>query len=155
MGILFQNPDDQIFNSTVLEEIAWSLVARGVLKRDALTEARKLGADFDLKSMLDKHPHDLNRSLRQLVALTSVLITKPKILILDEPTKMMDFELLKKVMTWLENYRDQGGTILIVTHDMMVAEKYSDRVAFLESGRLAEIGRTDELSTLMKMTTII
>ncbi|MDR3584212.1 MAG: ATP-binding cassette domain-containing protein [Desulfosporosinus sp.] len=140
VGILFQNPDDQIFNATVLEEIAWSLVARGVPKREALTEARKLAADFELKSMLDKHPHDLNRSLRQLVALISVLITKPKMLILDEPTKMMDFELLKKVMTCLKNYRDQGGTILIVTHDMMLAKNYSDRVAFLDSGRLAGIG---------------
>ncbi|KUO72834.1 MAG: hypothetical protein APF81_00665 [Desulfosporosinus sp. BRH_c37] len=151
VGILFQNPDDQIFNSTVLEEIAWSLFARGVPKSEALTEARKLAAEFDLQSMLDKHPHDLNRSLRQLVALTSVLITKPKILILDEPTKMMDLELLKKVMKWLENYRDQGGTILIVTHDMMLAENYSDRVAFLDSGRLAGIGMTGELLRLMKM----
>ncbi len=138
IGILFQNPDDQIFNATVVEEIAWSLVTRGIPKREALTQARKLAEDFDLESMVDKHPHDLNRSLRQLVALASVLITKPKILILDEPTKMMDSELLKKVMAWLLNYRDQGGTILIVTHDMTLARDYSDRVAFLVGGRLTD-----------------
>lgn len=145
VGILFQNPDDQIFNATVIEEIAWSLITRGTPKREALTEARKLAADFNLESMADKHPHDLNRSFRQLVALASVLITKPKILILDEPTKMMDLELLKKVMTWLLNYRNLGGTILLVTHDMTLARNYSDRAAFLVSGHLAGIGITAEL----------
>ncbi len=149
VGILFQNPDDQIFNATVAEEIAWSLVVRGIPKREALTEARKLAADFDLESMLDKHPHDLNRSLRQLVALASVLITKPKILILDEPTKMMDFDLLTKIMAWLLNYREQGGTILIVTHDMTLARRYTDRTAFLVGGRLAGIGMTAELLASM------
>ncbi|HWQ42887.1 MAG TPA: ATP-binding cassette domain-containing protein [Desulfosporosinus sp.] len=145
VGILFQNPDDQIFNATVADEIAWSLIARGIPKREALTEARKLAAEFDLENMLDKHPHDLNRSLRQLVALISVLITNPKILILDEPTKMMDFGLLTKVMAWLLIYREQGGTILIVTHDMSLAKKYTDRTAFIVGGRLKGIGTTTEI----------
>lgn len=145
VGILFQNPDDQIFYATVAEEIAWSLVARGTPKREALTEARKLAAEFGLESMVDRHPHDLNRSLRQLVALASVLITKPKVLILDEPTKMMDFDLVTKVMVWLLNYRDQGGTILIVTHDMTLAKSYSDRGAFLVRGSLERVGKIAEL----------
>lgn len=145
VGILFQNPDDQIFNATVAEEIAWSLIARGIPKREALTETKKLAAEFDIESVLNKHPHDLNRSLRQLVALTSVLITKPKILILDEPTKMMDLDLLTKVMAWLLIYREQGGTILIVTHDMILAKKYTDRLALIVGGRLTGIGTTAEI----------
>jgi len=136
VGILFQNPDDQIFKATVLEEIAWSLIARGLPKKEALDKARKIATDFELEPMVNKHPHDLSRSLRQLVALVSVLITNPKILILDEPTKMMDSELVKKVMDWLLEYRNQGGTILIITHDMTLVNKYTDRVAILERGRL-------------------
>lgn len=138
VGILFQNPDDQIFKATVLEEIAWSLIARGLPKKEALDKARKIATDFELEPMVDKHPHDLSRSLRQLVALVSVLITNPKILILDEPTKMMDSELVKKVMNWLLEYRNQGGTILIITHDMTLVNKYTDRVAILERGRLTK-----------------
>ncbi|GAB6173183.1 hypothetical protein JCM15765_26610 [Paradesulfitobacterium aromaticivorans] len=72
-----------------------------------------------------RHPHDLNRSLRQWVALASVLITKPKVFILDEPTKMMDAAFLAKVMERLLKYRDQGGTILMVTHDAVMADHYS------------------------------
>ncbi|AET65934.1 ATPase component of various ABC-type transport systems with duplicated ATPase domain [Desulfosporosinus orientis DSM 765] len=148
VGVLFQNPDDQIFNATVFEEIAWSLVARGVPKREALAESRELAKEFDLHQLGEKHPHDLSRSLRQLVALVSVLITKPKILILDEPTKMMDYDHLTKVMRWILNYRDQGGTIVLVTHDMDLTRNYSQRAVVLVNGHLERIGRTDEILIL-------
>lgn len=139
IGILFQNPDDQIFNSRVDEEIAWNLVIRGIPKHKAIECAHKFIADFGLEYIASRHPHDLNRSLRQWVALASVLITKPEILILDEPTKMMDAVFQAKVTEWLLNYRDQGGTILFVTHDSEFVRRYADRTGIIDKGRLIDI----------------
>lgn len=138
VGILFQNPDDQIFNARVDEEIAWNLIVRGIPKNEAIERAHKLIAEFGLEGIASKHPHDLNRSLRQWVALASVIITKPEILILDEPTKMMDVVFLARVMEWLLSYRQQGGTILLVTHDLELS-RYADRTGIMVKGRITRI----------------
>ncbi|MGC7872644.1 ABC transporter ATP-binding protein [Desulfosporosinus sp. SYSU MS00001] len=144
IGILFQNPDDQIFNARVDEEIAWNLTVRGIPKNDALEKAHKLITDFGLEGIEAKHPHDLNRSLRQWVALASVIITNPEILILDEPTKMMDTVFLVKVMEWLLGFRQNGGTIVLVTHDSELS-KYADRTGIIVKGCLTNIKSNEEI----------
>ena len=138
IGILFQNPDDQIFNARVDEEIAWNLIVRGMPKNDAIENVHKLITNFGLAGIEAKHPHDLNRSLRQWVALASVMITNPEILILDEPTKMMDTFFLAKVLNWLLKYRQKGGTIVLVTHDSELS-KYADRIGIIVKGSLTYI----------------
>ncbi|WP_170932565.1 ABC transporter ATP-binding protein [Desulfosporosinus sp. FKB] len=146
IGILFQNPDDQIFNARVDEEIAWNLTVRGIPKNDAVEKAHKLITDFSLEGIEAKHPHDLNRSLRQWVALASVIITNPEILILDEPTKMMDKVFLVKVMKWLLEYRQKGGTIVLVTHDSELS-KYADRTGIIVKGCLTNIKSNEKIKS--------
>lgn len=145
VGMLFQNPDDQIFNERVDKEVAWNLKARGVKWDGALIEARRVLVDLGLQHLCEKHPHELTRSQRQLVALASVLVTRPDLIILDEPSKSLDSKWVSEVMTKVCSQSRREGAIVIITHDPSIAWAYADRVALIVEGRLADIGNTKEI----------
>lgn len=145
VGMLFQNPDDQIFNERVDKEVAWNLKVRGMKWDSALIEARRVLAELGLQNLCEKHPHELTRSQRQLIALASVLVTRPDLIILDEPSKSLDSKWVAEVMAKVCSQRQREGAIVIVTHDPSIAWAYADRVALIVEGRLADIGNTKEI----------
>lgn len=145
VGILFQNPDDQIFNERVDKEVAWNLKVRGMQWHQALAEARIVLSDMQLEHLCDKHPHSLTRSQRQLISLASVLVTGPELIILDEPSKSLDAEGVKRIMSIILRYCKPLGTIVIVCHDPALAWAYSDNMAVLNNGRLIAFGKTKNL----------
>lgn len=145
IGMLFQNPDDQIFNERVDKEVAWSLKTKGITWEKALVEARNVLGELDLLEVSAKHPYSLPQFQRQLVAVASVLVTKPELIIFDEPTKSMDVELISKVMKLVLQRRGQGATVIIITHDPALAWFFADRTVLLVNGRLLGAGSTREV----------
>lgn len=145
VGMLFQNPDDQIFNETVEKEVAWGLKIKGSTWEQAVVKARNVLAQLDLREAAGKHPHSLPQFQRQLIALAGVLAAEPELIILDEPTKTLDEELILKVMNLILERRSQGATVIIITHDPVIAWHFTDRTALLVGGRLIGLGQTREV----------
>ncbi|MCR5681360.1 MAG: energy-coupling factor ABC transporter ATP-binding protein, partial [Clostridiales bacterium] len=115
--------------------------------REELAEA---GADpaslpFDLSSLLNRHPYDLSGGEQQLVALGKVLAAKPRLLLLDEPTKGLDAGMKERLLGLLGDLRRSGMTIVAVTHDVEFAAVFADRCALFFRGEAVSTGTPREL----------
>ena len=91
---------------------------------------------FDLSAMLPMHPYDLSGGQQQIAALAKVMLTKPRLLLLDEPTKGLDAQSKKLLADVLHGLTERGVTLLVVTHDIEFAAEHADRCGFLSQGAL-------------------
>jgi energy-coupling factor transport system ATP-binding protein len=135
-AMLFQDPDDQIFNPRVDEEIEWALKIRGVAAEERTRIVGSVMREFGLERYAASHPHEMSRSARQLVALASALVTDPPVLFLDEPTTALDETSVALAFAAVERRRTKGAAVIVVTHDEDVAVSWADRTVRLESGRV-------------------
>ena len=136
VGFLFQNPDYQIFASTLEEEVGFSLKLRGEQNEvidQKIDECLKFVGLLDYKKM---HPHRLSRGQRQLLALASILVSDPEFIIADEPTSGLDENQGYMIMDKLLDLSKNGKTILLITHDLTMAKDYSNRLIALHNHRI-------------------
>lgn len=140
VGFLFQNPDRQICCSTVRDELLFGFRAQG--RADADAEARvdamieRFGFDADAEPFL------LNRGTRQLLALASIIVLEPPVVVLDEPTTGLDFRECAKVMDAIADMNARGTTVIMVCHDMEVVADYARRVIAMTAGQVVADGAT-------------
>lgn len=140
VGFLFQNPDRQICCSTVREELLFGFRAQG--RADAEAEAKvdamieRFGFDGDAEPFL------LNRGTRQLLALASIIVLEPPVVVLDEPTTGLDFRECGKVMDAIAEMNARGTTVIMVCHDMEVVADYARRVIAMTAGQVVADGET-------------
>ena len=130
IGLLFQNPDEQLFASTIKEEI---MLGPQQLKKACDYEG--IMARFDLKKYEDTHPHSLSKGERQKVAFASIAASRPDIIILDEPTTGLDEKSWSVLMDYTCSLVKDGITILFSTHNMKVADRYANRIITLDKGK--------------------
>jgi energy-coupling factor transporter ATP-binding protein EcfA2 len=135
VGISFQNPNDQFFKSTVRDEIMVG-VRQGV--KDGGQWIDELYSLFDLHELLDLSPYRLSEGQKKRVAIASVLVAKPEVLVLDEPTVGQDGHFLETLAGLLVSLRERGFTIVIVTHDLEFAEAIADRLILVHEGKVAD-----------------
>jgi len=136
VGFLFQNPDYQIFASTLEEEVGFSLKLRGEQKEvidQKVDECLKFVGLLDYKKL---HPQRLSRGQRQLLALASILVSDPEFIIADEPTSGLDENQGYMIMDKLFQLSRNGKTILLITHDLTMAKMYSNRLVVLHNHRI-------------------
>jgi energy-coupling factor transporter ATP-binding protein EcfA2 len=145
VGYLPQDPNALLFADTVLEELLITLrnhhLDPGVdgLSPQALLE--QLG----LAGMAERYPRDLSTGERQRVALGAVLVTRPGAILLDEPTRGLDYAAKHTLLDLMHSWRDVGMAILLVTHDVELAAQAADRVILLENGQVAADGSPVEV----------
>lgn len=134
VSTLFQNPDRQICKDTVLDEVAFGLLLRGVSSHEASARAKATCERFGLP--LDEAPFSLSRGQRQMVALASVVVGEPQVIVLDEPTSGLDY---RECMTVMETVRDMaaaGSAVVMVCHDMEVVSDFADRLVVMANGEI-------------------
>lgn len=134
VSTLFQNPDRQICKDTVLDEVAFGLLLQGVSLDEASARAKATCERFGLP--LDEAPFSLSRGQRQMVALASVVVGEPQIIVLDEPTSGLDY---RECMTVMETVRDMaaaGSAVVMVCHDMEVVSDFADRLVVMANGEI-------------------
>jgi energy-coupling factor transport system ATP-binding protein len=142
MGYVSQNPNDYISKDTVFEELKFTLENYGKTNFSMIEEVlRKL----DIEDIRDKNPRDLSGGERQRVAIASVLVNRPSLLLLDEPTRGLDKELKLQLGKLLSKLRDEGVTILLVTHDIEFASEFCSRYILLFSGEVISLGSREEV----------
>ena len=147
VGYVFQNPDHQIFAETVWDEVAFGARNVGCVGNDCtvhVSEALKaVGLDAGKSQNLD--PFSLSKGERQRVAVASVLATRPKILIFDEPTTGLDWEETDRMMEMIHHLHHQGHTIVMITHTLRLAAAYASRCLLMKEGRLIGDGPTRDV----------
>jgi energy-coupling factor transport system ATP-binding protein len=135
IGYLFQNPERQLFCSTALEEIAFSLAHRGESKETAAVKADALLARFSMETKANDFPLKLSRGEKQRLALLAVFAMRPRYYILDEPSAGIDEGNKQKLIEMLGEIEESGAGMCIITHDKELI-KLADRVITMDGGRV-------------------
>lgn len=142
VGLVFQNPDTMLFAETVEEEVAFGLrnIDPGASGEPIDAALREVG----LLHRKTAYPRSLSRGERQRLAIACVIAMKPKVIVLDEPTTGLDARESGRIMEVLARLRQDGHTIVMVTHDMHLLQEYADRVVRMEQGRVVRDSETFE-----------
>ena len=135
VGMVMQNPDLMLFNSTVEEEITFGFRHGGRSMQDH-GEWRTLLTQIGLTGMEDRFPLALSQGQRVRVAIASLLVCRPEIMLLDEPTTGQDLGHIDDIIALLQEYTADGGTVIFCTHDTEVAARYAERVVVMTAGRI-------------------
>ena len=145
VGFVFQDPNLHLFADTVEEEITFMMNNLGYLQSDIDESLEKMLTQFDLKYCRKAYPRSLSSGEKQRVALSSVLASSPKLLILDEPTRGLDYNLKKSLIKYLMNYQKNNGTIILITHDIELVAEFGQRVMILSEGNIIADGEKHEI----------
>jgi energy-coupling factor transporter ATP-binding protein EcfA2 len=141
VGFVFQNPNDHLFADTVEEEIGFTLRNQGLKGEETKPRVDEMLQRFSLGDYRNQYPRSLSGGEKQRVALASVLAIQPRILILDEPTRGMEYRLKSDLMSFLREYTSQGNTVILVTHDVETVAEHADRVILLSEGEIVVDGK--------------
>jgi ABC-type polar amino acid transport system ATPase subunit len=117
----------------------------GVARPEAEREARALLARVGLADHAHKRPFELSGGQQQRVGIARALAIRPNLLLFDEPTSALDPELVKEVLQVIREISHEGKTMIIVTHELSFAAEISDRIVFMDDGRVVETGNAREL----------
>ena len=136
VGFLFQNPDSQICCNTVREELLFGFKALGLDGPDADSRVDAIVEEFAFDP--DDDPFLLNRGARQLLALASIGVLAPPVVVLDEPTTGLDYRECVKVMDIIRRIHERGTTVVMVCHDMEVVADYAARCIVMSGGEVVD-----------------
>ena len=145
VGYVPQNPGALLFKDTVLEELAFTRQGHK-LPADPAAD-RALLARLGLAGQAERYPRDLSSGQRQRAALAAILVAEPQVLLLDEPTRGLDYEQKEALAAILLELRRQGRAILLATHDVELVARSADRVVLLGEGQVVVDGPTRQVMT--------
>jgi cobalt/nickel transport system ATP-binding protein len=137
VGIVFQNPDDQLFSTTVLDDVAFGPLNQGLSADEVRSRSAEALARVGLAGVEDRVPWHLSGGEKRRVALAGVLAMRPRVLLLDEPSMFLDPRGRRGL---IELLNDLGGTQLLATHDLELVLRTCGRVLLLDAGRLVADG---------------
>ena len=147
VGIVFQFPEHQLFDETVLKDIMFGPMNFGVPAEEAKSRAIELSRLLGLpEEVLEKSPFDLSGGQMRRVAIAGVLAMNPEVLVLDEPTAGLDPRGRKEIMDlFYRLHQEKGLTTVLVTHSMEDAARYADRIAIMHDGKCVLEGTPQEI----------
>ncbi|WP_343246517.1 ABC transporter ATP-binding protein [Diplocloster hominis] len=147
IGYVFQNPFTQIsgVKETVFEEVAYGLENFGVPVEEIERRVVEVMQMTDIEALAEKNPFDLSGGQMQRVALASVIVLEPDILIIDEPTSQLDPEGTESVFAIIKTLKEKHKTIILVEHKIDLIAEYADEVLVFKEGRLIASGDKQEL----------
>lgn len=139
VGMVFQNPNDQIFKNTVLDEVMFGPLQIGMSPQEAEESAKRAMRAAGLDGMERKNPYDLGLSVRKLIAIASILAMNTETVIFDEPTIAQDYAGRERIKEIIRALRREGRTVVTIIHDMdFVAEVFERVIVFAEGRMLAD-----------------
>ena len=136
VGYVFQNPDHQIFAPTVAEELGFGLRLQGLAEEEIARRVAAALVTHGLDGCAELPPAALSVGQRRQVTLAAVMATGPAVLVLDEPTGGLDWQSRQELIDRLRSYNAQGGTVILISHDVRVIAEAGRRVIVLHSGQV-------------------
>lgn len=143
IAYLFQNSDIQLFSNNVEEEIAFGVLQMGLDEKEVRQRVDDMVSLLGLEEMRKRAPYHLSGGEKKKVALASILVVNPQILIMDEPLSGLDPEMQSFIITFLKQMKSVGKTIIIATHNDMLEKELSDRVIYMEHGEIRSEKRNE------------
>ncbi len=137
IALVFQNPEHQFLTDTVFDEISYSLLARGVndlAEREKAVQQNLLM--LGLSGYENIHPFALSAGMKRRLGVATMLVSKPQVLLVDEPTYGQDKQMTETLMALMEDIRRQGIAVVMITHDMRLVQEYAERVIVMSAGKV-------------------
>jgi cobalt/nickel transport system ATP-binding protein len=145
VALVFPNPDVQLFNPTVFDEIAFGLLQLQWPKEQVRAKVHETMELMAIAHLRDRPPYRLSAGEKKRVALASVIVLDPEVLLLDEPTATLDPRSQSQIIDLIQDWKDSSKTVVTATHQLEMVEDIADRVIVLEEGRLAASGPPAEV----------
>jgi len=136
VGLVFQNPDDQLFSASVLQDISFGPMNLGLSIADVRRRVAEAADLCGISNLLDRPTHALSGGQKSLVALAGVLAMAPRVLLVDETTSGLDPWMRHQIFAIFDRLVEQGVTVLLATHDLTVARQWADTVVVMHEGRV-------------------
>lgn len=135
VGLVFQNPDIQLFCPSVFDEVAFGPLQLRWQKKEVLRRVSDMLEELEITHLKDRSPHQLSIGEKKRVALASVLVVDPEILLLDEPTASLDPRSESQMIHFLAGCKESRKTVVIATHDLGLLREIADQCYVIENGR--------------------
>lgn len=141
----YQNPDHQIFQSTIWNEVAFGPKNLGLSGEEIDSRVREALRSVGLYHLREEEPYFAGKGERQKIAVASILAMKPEVIVLDEPTTGLDYRGVTEMMALVDQLNRNGHTIIVITHDMRLVARYAKRVIVLYRGEIVIDGAPEEV----------
>lgn len=146
IGFVFQFPEYQLFEESVLKDIIYGPKNFGFEEEEAIRRAKEVAKQLNIEHILDKSPFNISGGQMRKVAIAGILAYDPQILLLDEPTRGLDPLGAKEIMDFFKKLQTETKkSIVMITHDMDLVYEYSTRVIVMEKGKIAFDGKKEDL----------
>lgn len=150
IGVVFQNPDAQLFSASVREDVSFGPLNLGLATDVVRDRVERSLAAVGMAAHADRPVHAMSYGQKKRVCIAGVLAMEPELLILDEPMAGLDAAMQAELAAVLEQLHDSGMTIIIATHDIDFAYQWADRISVLETGRCAANWPATELPWVLE-----
>lgn len=145
VGVVFQDPNDQLFAPTVKEDVAFGPMNLGLDYEEVEKRVDEALEMVGMKDYKDKTPHHLSGGQQKRVAIAGIVAMRPEIMILDEPTAGLDPQGVDKVLNILNKLNEEGMTIVISSHDIEMVNSFAEKIFVLNEGEIIDSGDTHQI----------
>lgn len=147
VGIVFQEPDSQLFSASVYEEISFGILNLGADEDTARREVERVIEELEIAPFQDRPAHALSGGQKKQVAIADILVMHPEVMILDEPAAALDPKHTKKVQEIVDRLSGKGITVLMATHDIDYAYAWADEIVLMHEGKVIRQGTPADVCT--------
>jgi cobalt/nickel transport system ATP-binding protein len=147
VGLIFQDPEQQLVASTVEEDISYGLCNLGLPEAEIQQRVEQALVEFGLTELAQRPVHHLSLGQKKRVSIADVMVLRPELLLLDEPTAYLDRLHTRNLMATLRKIHASGTTILMATHDLDLVYRWADWILVMDKGRLVLEGKPQDVFT--------
>jgi len=140
IGVVFQDPDDMLFNPTVFDDVAYSAVNAGLGESEVEEAVTRALASVDAVQLRDREPSRLSFGEKRRVALAAALVLEPKVLLMDEPTANLDGSARRELVSLVSRLKGEGVAVLVSSHDVEAMPQMTDNILLLKDGNVLAEG---------------
>ncbi len=145
VGIVFQDPDNQLFSANVVQEISFGVLNLGFSQEEARSKVDKIIDELNITEFKDKPTHFLSGGQKKRVAIADILVMEPDVVILDEPASALDPKHARMIDSIIDDLSRRGITVILSTHDVERALIWAERVVLFNEGRIISQGTPEEI----------
>ncbi|MEH1792847.1 energy-coupling factor ABC transporter ATP-binding protein [Nostoc sp.] len=145
VGLVFQDPEQQLVASTVEEDISYGLCNLGLPESEIKDRVEQALIEFGLTALAERPVHHLSLGQKKRVSIADVMVLRPELLVLDEPTAYLDIKHTRNLIATMKKIHQDGTTLLMATHDLDLVYRWADWVFVMDKGRLMIEGKPQDV----------
>ena len=145
VGIVFQDPDTQLFSSSVYQEVSFGAINMKLSNDEVKRRVEKALKDTSISHLRKKPTHFLSYGQKKRVSIADILVMEPEVIIFDEPTACLDPKHTLQIMELFNDVSQKGATVIMSTHDVDIAYSWADYILVMKDGMLAKAGTPEEI----------